>query len=65
MPRRVELNGRDTIAVDYAGDPKAKTRNRAEEVVRDMLGTAWVDEQDHVLARVEGHFVNAYKIGAG
>jgi hypothetical protein len=63
--RRVQLNGRDTIAVDYAGDPKAKTRNRAEDVVRDMLGTAWVDEQDHVLARVEGHFVNAYKIGGG
>jgi hypothetical protein len=64
-PRRVQLNGRDTIAVDYTGDPKAKTRNRPEEVIRDMVGTAWVDEQDHVLARVEGHFVNAYKIGGG
>ncbi len=64
-PRRVQLDGRDTIAVDYAGDPKAKTRNRAEEVIRDIVGTAWVDEQDHVLARVEGHFANAFKIGAG
>jgi len=53
------------IAVDYTGDPKAKTRNRAEEVIRDMQGTAWVDEQDHVLARAEGHFVNAFKIGGG
>jgi hypothetical protein len=64
-PRRVQLNGRDTIAVDYAGDPKAKTRNRAEEVIRDLTGTAWIDEQDHVLARVEGRFANAYKIGGG
>ncbi len=64
-PRRVQLNGRSTIAVDYAGDPKAKTRNRFEEVIRDMAGTAWVDEQDHVLARAEGRFVNAYKIGFG
>jgi len=63
--RRVQLNGRDTIAVDYAGDPQAKTRNRAEEAIRDIQGTAWVDEQDRVLARAEGHFVNAYKIGAG
>ena len=47
--RRVQLNGRDTIAVDFAGDPKAKTRNRAEDVVRDLVGTAWIDEQDHVL----------------
>jgi hypothetical protein len=64
-PRRVQLNGRDAIAVDFAGDPKAKTRNRAEDVIRDLAGTAWIDEQDHVLARVEGHFVNSFKIGAG
>jgi hypothetical protein len=64
-PRRVQLNGRDTIAVDYTGDPKAKTRNRAEDVIRDLAGTAWIDEQDHVLARVEGRFANAFKIGGG
>jgi hypothetical protein len=64
-PRRVQLNGRDTIAVDYAGDPKAKTRNRAEEVIRDLSGTAWVDEQDRVLARAEGRFANAFKLGGG
>ena len=59
------LDGRDTIAVDYAGDPKARTRNRAEEVIRDMVGTAWIDEQDHMLVRVEGGFVNSFKVGAG
>ncbi len=37
-PRRVKLDDRDTIVVDYAGDPKAKTRNRAEDVVRDLVG---------------------------
>ncbi len=26
-PRRVDLNGRPTIVLDYAGDPNAKTRN--------------------------------------
>jgi hypothetical protein len=64
-PRRAQFNGRDTIAVDYAGDPKAKTRNRAEEVIRDLAGTVWVDEQDHVLVRVEGHFLSAFKVGGG
>jgi hypothetical protein len=64
-PRRVRLNARDTIAVDYAGNPQAKTHNRAEEVVRDMVGTAWIDEEDHVLAQVDGHFVNAFKVGGG
>ena len=64
-PRRVELNGRDTIVADYAGDPKAKTRTRFEEVVRDMMGTVWVDEQDRVLVKAQGHFVNNFKIGGG
>jgi hypothetical protein len=63
--RRLQMNGRDTIAVDFAGDPKAKTRNRAEDVIRDLVGTAWVDEQDKVLVKVQGHFVNNFKIGGG
>lgn len=64
-PRRVKLNGRDTIRVDYVGNPKAKTRNRAETVVRDLAGTLWVDEEDRALVKVEGHFVNSFKIGIG
>ncbi|WP_260740853.1 hypothetical protein [Tunturiibacter lichenicola] len=63
--RRVQMNGRDTIAIDFAGDPKAKTRNRGEDVIRDLVGTAWVDEQDKVLVKVQGHFLNNFKIGAG
>jgi hypothetical protein len=63
--RRVQLNGRDTIAVDFVGDPKAKTKNRFEEVIRDLAGTTWVDEKDKVLVKVQGHFVNSFKVGAG
>jgi hypothetical protein len=63
--RRVMLNGRNTSAVDYARDPKAKIQNRAEGVVRDLVGTVWVDEDDQMLVKAEGHFVNDFKIGAG
>ncbi len=63
--RRVTLNGRDTIAVDYLGDPKAKTRNRMEDVIRDLAGTVWVDEEDKTIVRLEGRFLNAFKIGGG
>jgi hypothetical protein len=63
--RRVRLNGRETIAVDYAGNPKAKTRNRMEDVIRDLSGTLWIDEQDRTIARLEGHFANSFKVGAG
>jgi hypothetical protein len=64
-PRRVTLNGRPTIVVDFAGDPKAKTRNSAEGVIRDLVGTVWIDEQDRFLARAQGHFLNDFKIGGG
>jgi hypothetical protein len=64
-PRRIELDGRPTIVVDYAGDPNAKTRNEFEGIVRDLVGTAWIDEQDRVLVRGEGHFLNNFKIGGG
>jgi len=64
-PRRTQMNGRDTIAVDFAGDPKARTRNSMEGVLRDLAGTAWIDEQDRVLVRVEGRFSDTFKIGAG
>jgi hypothetical protein len=63
--RRVQWNGRDTIAVDFAGDPNAKTKSRFEEVIRDMVGTAWVDEQDRTLVKAQGHFLKSFKIGGG
>jgi hypothetical protein len=63
--RRVMLRGRPTIAVDYIGDPKAKTHNPLEGMIHELSGTVWVDEQDNALSRVEGHFANNFKIGGG
>jgi hypothetical protein len=63
--RRVQMAGRDTIAVDYTGDPKAKAKNRFEGVIRDMAGTVWVDEQDKAISKIEGRFVGSFKIGGG
>jgi hypothetical protein len=65
IPRRVSLNGRPTIVLDYTGDPNAKTRNETEKVFRDLVGTAWIDEQDHILVRGQGHFLHDFKVGAG
>ena len=43
-PRRVSLNGRDTIAFDFAGDEHAKTHGRGEDALKKVSGTVWVDE---------------------
>ncbi|WP_263379643.1 hypothetical protein [Granulicella paludicola] len=64
-PRRVLLEGRPTIEADYAGDPSAKTHSPAETAIRDLVGTVWVDEQDHTLVRGEGHMLNDFKVGGG
>lgn len=64
-PRRVRMDGRSTIAVDYTGDPKAKTKAPLENVIRDMTGTVWVDEEDRAVSRIEGRFVDSFKVGGG
>lgn len=64
-PRRVTSHGRDTIAVDYTGDPKAKINNPLEGAIRELSGTVWVDEADHALVRVEARFFNDFKLGGG
>jgi hypothetical protein len=64
-PHRIDLDGRPTIVLDYTGDANAKTHNEFEGIVRDLVGTIWIDEQDRVLVRGEGHFLNNFKIGGG
>ena len=64
-PRRILLNGRPTIVADYAGDPHAKTHNSGEAAIRNLVGTAWFDEQDRTLVQGEGHFINDFKLGGG
>jgi hypothetical protein len=63
--RRELVNGRPTIVVDYAGDPKAKTHNYAEGFFRELAGTVWVDEQDQAIQHVEGHVDHDFHIGGG
>jgi hypothetical protein len=64
-PRREVVGGRDTIVVDYTGDPRAKTRNSAESAFRELAGTVWIDEQDKALQHCEGHFDRDFKVGGG
>jgi hypothetical protein len=64
-PRRVEVNGRPTIAIDYTGDPHARTHNPGEAAMKMLTGTVWVDEQDKSIQHLEAHFFDDFKLGAG
>ena len=64
-PRRIQVNGRDTIVVDFTGDPKAKTHNPGESAIHDMIGTVAVDEADGEVQHLDGSFVRDFKVGGG
>jgi len=63
--RRVMLNGRPTIVLDYAGNRNVKTKNKSEDIVKDLVGTVWFDEADRVIARTQGRFLGDFKLGLG
>jgi hypothetical protein len=64
-PRRISLKDRSTLTWDFIGDPHAKAHGLAENAARKIAGTVWIDEQDHEVARLEAHFDDSFRIGAG
>jgi hypothetical protein len=64
-PRRVSLNGRDTIAFDFIGDPHAQTHGIAEDASKKLAGTLWVDEKDTQVAKLTVHFDDNFRVGGG
>jgi hypothetical protein len=64
-PRRVVLNGRDTIAFDFACDEHAKTHGRNEDALKKVSGTVWVDEADREVSRMSATLDENYHIGFG
>jgi hypothetical protein len=64
-PRRVPLNGRDTIAFDFAGDEHAKTKGRDEEALKKVSGTIWIDEDQHEVSRMNATLDENYHVGFG
>jgi hypothetical protein len=64
-PRRVSLNGRDTIAFDFIGDPHAQTHGLAEDASKKMAGSVWVDEKDREVAKLTVHFDDNFHVAGG
>lgn len=64
-PRRVMEGGRPVIAVDFTGDPHAKTHGRSEDAVKKVRGTVWVDEAAREVTRMHATFDEPMRIGFG
>ena len=64
-PRRLQLNGRNTIAFDFTGDPHARTHGRSEDALKKVSGTIWIDETAHEVARMSATLDDNYHVGFG
>jgi hypothetical protein len=64
-PQRVMENGRSLIAVNFTGDPHAKTHGRSEDAVKKVHGTVWIDETAREVARMHASFDEPLRIGFG
>jgi hypothetical protein len=64
-PRRIMEGGRSVIAVDFTGDPHAKTHGRNEDAVKKVQGTVWIDEAAREVTRMHASFDEPMRIGFG
>jgi len=64
-PRRIQMNGHDTIVFDFTGNHKAPAHDLSDEAIRALDGTFWIDEQDHQVVRLEAHLKDNFHIGGG
>jgi hypothetical protein len=64
-PRRIMEGGRSVIAVDFTGDPHAKTHGRNEDAVKKVQGTLWIDEAAREVTRMHASFDEPMRIGFG
>ena len=64
-PRRIIEGGRPVIAVDFTGDPHAKTHGRNEDAIKKVRGTVWIDESAREVARMQATFDEPLRIGFG
>ncbi|MCU1284960.1 MAG: hypothetical protein JWO13_1310 [Acidobacteriales bacterium] len=64
-PRRISFKGRNALVFDFSGDPDAKTHGMAENTVKKVAGTVWVDEADREVIRMEVKLNEPFKIAGG
>jgi hypothetical protein len=64
-PRRVQINGRATLAFDFAGDRHAAAHGMEQNAEKKSAGTVWIDEADRQVARLEVRLDDSFHVGGG
>jgi hypothetical protein len=63
--RRERFRGHDVIAAEFGPNRDYKPKKTIEAVIKKLAGVIWIDEQAKDVARLEAHFSDSVKIGAG
>ena len=63
--RRVTMDNRPMIALDFTGDRTAQTHGIAEDASKHLAGTVWVDERDKQVRRVEARLDSPFRLELG
>lgn len=63
--RREMVGGRPTIVFDYSGNPAAKASDIAEQAIKKLAGTIWIDEQDAALVHLTGTLQENFHVMGG
>ncbi len=63
--RRVTMDNRPMIALDFAGDSRAQTHGIAEDASKHLAGTLWIDWQDLQVRRVEATLDSPFRLELG
>jgi hypothetical protein len=64
-PRREVVNGRSTILLDFAWNPAERATSANQALLKSLVGTVGIDEEDHAVQRVEGRFTANVNAGDG
>ena len=63
--RRVMMDNRPMIALDFQGDTKAPSHGIAEDATKHLSGTIWIDEQDRQVRRVQATLDSPLRLELG
>ena len=64
-PRWERFRAHEVIVFDFAPNPAYKPRNKTEDLLHKLVGTLWVDDQDHQVVRLEAHLSDSFKLAGG
>jgi hypothetical protein len=63
--RHERFRGQDVIALDFGPNPEYKPKKAIESILQKVAGVLWIDEKARDVARLEAHFSDSAKVGAG